>query len=503
MFTKAGFYTFLYGERIGDAAAPPLLKLRSSSSFIIATIAIAVFTDIFLYSLVVPVLPFALTIRSGVQQKDVQKWTSVFLAVYGAALAVGSPIFGWFADRSKSRRIPLLLGLLALGGSTAMLAAGDSLGLLITGRFLQGLSAAVVWTVGLALLSDTMKKDDIGQAMGYIAAATSLGSLLGPLLGGIVYAQAGYYPVFAMGFGLIGLDIILRFLMIEKSVARQWLPGETTTSTAESNSVAAQDQSETVLEPVMDKTVELSDPALPSAPVESEKPSSAPKLLRRLPPVVTLLRIPRLLAALFGCFVTSNSLGSFDSVLPLYVQRTFNWNSTGAGLIFICLVVPALCGPIIGWFSDRYGSRALTTTGLLGSVPCWVLLRFITYNSIGQKVLLCALLALLGLFMTMVMAPLMAEIDHVLTVEEKRNPGSLGKRGAAAQGYGLFNLAYAIGSLVGPLWAGFVIEKAGWGTMGWSLALLSGVAAVITFMWTGRRIMLKGGERRTGEDVAV
>jgi hypothetical protein len=44
MFTKAGLYTFIYGERVGDAKAPPLLKFRSSNALIIATIAIAVFT---------------------------------------------------------------------------------------------------------------------------------------------------------------------------------------------------------------------------------------------------------------------------------------------------------------------------------------------------------------------------------------------------------------------------------------------------------------------------
>jgi MFS family permease len=113
--------------------------------------------------LVVPVLPFALTVRAGVKEEDLQRWTSIFLAVYGAALAVGSPIFGWFADKSTSRRIPLLLGLLALGGATAMLCAGSSLALLVTGRFLQGLSASVVWTVGLALISDTVSKEDMGQ----------------------------------------------------------------------------------------------------------------------------------------------------------------------------------------------------------------------------------------------------------------------------------------------------------------------------------------------------
>ncbi len=106
--------------------------------------------------MVVPVLPFALTLRAGVKDEDLQKWTSTFLAVYGAALAVGSPLFGWFADRSSSRRIPLLLGLFALGGATAMLCAGSSITLLLLGRFFQGLSASVVWTVGLALLSDTI-----------------------------------------------------------------------------------------------------------------------------------------------------------------------------------------------------------------------------------------------------------------------------------------------------------------------------------------------------------
>jgi len=147
MFSKDDFYTFLYGTRVGNSKAPFLLNIRSSNTFITATITIAVFTDIFLYSLVVPVLPFALTVRAGVKEEDVQRWTSILLSVYGAALAVGSPIFGWFADRSTSRRIPLLLGLLALGGSTAMLCVGSSLALLITGRFCQGLSASVVWTV--------------------------------------------------------------------------------------------------------------------------------------------------------------------------------------------------------------------------------------------------------------------------------------------------------------------------------------------------------------------
>lgn len=488
MFSKDDFHTFLYGEKRGNSRAPLLLNIRSSNAFVITTISIAVFTDIFLYSLVVPVLPFALTGRAGVKEEDLQRWTSIFLSVYGAALAVGSPIFGWFADRSSSRRVPLLLGLLALGGATAMLCAGSSLPVLITGRALQGLSAAVVWTVGLALLSDSIEREKLGAAMGYMAAATSIGSLAGPLLGGVVYANAGYYAVFCMGFAIIGVDIFLRLMMVEKSVAKQWSPP--TENSASNGSPSAQDSSGEEISPVPVATESQ----------DSEKISVEPlsKWTKRLPPLITLLRVPRVLVAMFGCFVVSNSLASFDSSLPLYVKDTFNWTSTGAGLIFISLVVPALFSPLVGGFSDKFGSRIITSAGLLGAVPFWVILRLVNHDSIGQKVLLSALLVLIGCCMTLVMAPLMADIDHAVALEEKKRPGSMGKRGAAAQGFGLFNLAFALGTLIGPLWAGFVVQKGGWGTMGWSLGLLNGVCAVTTYLWTGSRIMLKGRERSEG-----
>jgi len=173
MWSKSEIVGFLHGRKAENSKPPRLLKLRSSNFFIISTVAIAVFTDIFLYSVVVPILPFALEQRAGVAPKDTQRWTAIFLAVYGAALGIGSLVFGYLADKTTSRRMPLLLGLFALGGSTAMLCAGRGLALLLAGRILQGLSASVVWTVGLALLSDTVPKEEIGQAMGYATSAYS------------------------------------------------------------------------------------------------------------------------------------------------------------------------------------------------------------------------------------------------------------------------------------------------------------------------------------------
>lgn len=180
------FLNFISGARSDGARPPRLFKFRSSTGFILVTICLAVFTDIFLYAVIVPVIPFAIGIRANVPESDVQRWVSVLLAAYGGALLVASPITGWYADNSSSRRLPLLLGLLALAGATLMLCLAQAVWLLVLGRVLQGISAAIVWTVGTALLVDTVGMRYIGQIMGYVSISMSLGILIAPLLGGVV-----------------------------------------------------------------------------------------------------------------------------------------------------------------------------------------------------------------------------------------------------------------------------------------------------------------------------
>lgn len=194
-FTKNNLYGIIIDGNMfawltGTENTPPaFLEVRSSKWLIISTVAAAVFTDVFYYGIAVPVLPFALSGRAGIPEDHVQSMISVLLAVYGGALLIGAPICGWVADRLASRRWSFMVGLLALAGSTIFLVVGNSFALIVVGRILQGLSAAVVWVVGLALLQDTVGSESIGQAMGYVGIAMSLAYLLGPLLGGIVFER--------------------------------------------------------------------------------------------------------------------------------------------------------------------------------------------------------------------------------------------------------------------------------------------------------------------------
>jgi MFS family permease len=127
----------------------------------------------------------------------------------------------------------------------------------------------------------------------------------------------------------------------------------------------------------------------------------------------------------------------------------------------------------------------LTVSGFTLAIPFWVLLRFVTHDSQGQKVLFCALLSLIGVALTLAMPPLMAEITYVVEAKERESPGRFGKTGAYAQAYGLFVTALAAGTLIGPVWAGYVRTAAGWGTMSWSLGLFGLSAAVPCLIWTG------------------
>ena len=353
----------------GSSGRPPtLLNYRTSTAFITATVAFAIFTDIFVYGIIVPVIPFALTERAGIPESDVQYWTSILLAIYGAALLVTAPVCGWLADRSSSRRTPLLLGLLALAGSTAMLCVGRSIGVIAAGRVLQGMSAAVVWVVGLALLVDTVGGDDIGQAMGHVGLAMSLGVLLAPLLGGVVFESAGYYSVWAMAFGLIGLDIVLRLVMVERKIAVRWdprfEPKRAEVNATEQNSMAKSldekpDGTESEDE---NKTKDTASSPIDQQSHEQHDPNARNKWFNRLPPVLKLLASRRLLSALWAVLIQSSLLTSFDSVLPLFTKNTFGWNATGAGLIFLPIVVPTFAGPLIGHLSDKQGPASSTTT---------------------------------------------------------------------------------------------------------------------------------------------
>lgn len=144
------------------------LRWRANSLFILTTVAVGMFTDLFLYGLVVPILPFMLKERMGLADDKIQSYVSGLLAAYAGASVIFSIPVGIVADRTNARRTPFLCGLAALLAATLMLALGRNIAMLVVARILQGTSAAVVWTVGLAMVLDTVGPNHLGKVIGSV-----------------------------------------------------------------------------------------------------------------------------------------------------------------------------------------------------------------------------------------------------------------------------------------------------------------------------------------------
>ena len=203
------------------------------------------FVDIFLYALLVPVLPFMLRDRIGLSDHQIQRTVSDLLAIYAAVSGIVSPIAGIVADKFASRRqLSFVCGLGLLLLATILLAFGQNVAVLAIAGLLQGASGGVVWTIGMAIgtcpavtdgtcanscansctnsvpsVLETVGQEDFGKPMGTMFSFTSVAGLFFPIMGGLLYAKSGYNGIFGLGLGLVAVDLILRLSMIEKADA--------------------------------------------------------------------------------------------------------------------------------------------------------------------------------------------------------------------------------------------------------------------------------------------
>ena len=175
------------------------------------------FTDAFLYSIIVPIFPFILEDNVGIPKEQHQFYVSQLLSTFAVTSFVLSPIAGGLTDKSKIRRMPFLIGLAALIVATVLMFTARTIALLTIARVLQGASAAVIWTVGLALCRDTVGTENLGKTIGTIFSFVSVGTVFAPVAGGSLYRKAGIRSVAALCLSLLAVDFIMRVLIIEKN----------------------------------------------------------------------------------------------------------------------------------------------------------------------------------------------------------------------------------------------------------------------------------------------
>ncbi|KAJ5802151.1 uncharacterized protein N7503_004601 [Penicillium pulvis] len=467
---------------------PWLFNLRSSETFLVLTVSIAIFTDSFIYGVIVPIIPVALVERVGARPEDAQYLVSILLAVYGGTLLAGSPLFGYFADKCSSRRLPFVLGLIALGTSTALFAFARTFPILVIARSLQGFSAAAVWVVGLAIVSDNVPPERVGAALGMTTIGLTWGFLLGPMVSGYIHDTFGYYGCYAIPVGLIVVDVVLRFAMIElpKVNRRKSEPEQQSESdsayedniydTFNANDVRSQGR-------FSRRERERED--APLLGPSSQSVQHPGKDNEQNATILSLLRTPRLPLSLLATTSMAITLSALETSLPLFTMETFAWTPKGAGLIFLALTVPSFAGVQLGKLVDSIGVRILGVISFAACCCAWILMRLVTENSPGHIALLVVLLLILGLTIVTIEIISMMEVSQVITDYEAEFPGAFGEKSPIAQAYALFNMSFAAGQLVGPIMAGPIRVNGGWGTMTLVLGLLAGVTAIPFGLFSG------------------
>lgn len=374
--------------------------------------------------------------------------------------------FGWIGDRIPGRRTPFILGVAVLGASTLCFAFGKTLPVLLIARILEGLSTAIVCTLGSALLNDVVGTEHIGKAMGYTSVALSLGLFIGPVIGGVLYEYGGYFQVFLPAFCLIAIEMILRVMIIE--------PEKRSRGTSPSQFALCSVEAPPDDERLRPGTGTDEQPLLPIAAHETNRQAFS-----------ILLCSPRFLVAVMSLFVLNTIGCGFDGVLAPYINDAFGLDAMHAAALFLAIALPMFLAPISGALTDRFGAKWPAASGFLIAVPSLVLLRLVTRGTSLPFVKLAILLFFVGVALALAMPPLRVEVSKVVEAIEGENPGIFGPYGAYSQAYGLMNTAIAAGGLIGPLYAGFVRVWLGWEAMSLSMGGLSLIMLVFIIFLTG------------------
>ncbi|GAA4485734.1 MFS transporter [Rhodococcus olei] len=121
--------------------------------------------------------------------------TSWILLSYLVGMAGTILVFGRVADLVGRRRV-FLWGMTLFAVSSVASALAPGVGMVVAGRAVQGVGAAMMFATGAAMIAAAYPPGRLGSAMGIFFAVNSVAQILGPVLGGVIAAELGWRWLF-------------------------------------------------------------------------------------------------------------------------------------------------------------------------------------------------------------------------------------------------------------------------------------------------------------------
>ncbi len=285
----------------------------------LAVLFAAVLVDMLGFGIVLPLLPFYAE-SFGATPLQV----TVLMASFSAMQLAAAPFWGRVSDRVGRR--PLLIGsLVASSVSYLLFGLAHTYWLLLLSRMAAGAAGGTI-TIAQAYVADRTAHEERARGMGHLGAASGLGVMLGPAVGGLAARWWGLGAPGYVAAGFCALNALAAYYLVPES------------HTDEHRTAAGQ-----------------------AATLSS--------WLRAMTsyPLSVLLSV---------YFLTISSFTAMTAVLALYLERAFGVNARDMAVLFTLsgATTVVVRGALLGRLVKRFGESATVRLGTCALLAALVLL---------------------------------------------------------------------------------------------------------------------------------
>lgn len=287
---------------------------------------------------------------------------------YTLSLSVFLLAGGRLTDLFGPRRV-FLAGLALFSVASLVSGLVESSSVLLAGRALQGLGGALVLPATLALVSASFRARERGFAFGIWAGAGAAALGIGPLFGALVTEQLGWAWIFLLNVPLGVLGLLAGRIALPVSRGR---PGG---GVGRGFDLAGFASSAIALFALVFGLTEVGRYGWTSPVVLGSFAGSAAAFavfarveLAQAEPLLDLRRFgARAISGANAVMLLSTAvMCSVLFFVSLYLQTALGYSPLGTGAVFLPMTgLILVVAPLAGWLTDRIGSRAPATGGML------------------------------------------------------------------------------------------------------------------------------------------
>jgi MFS family permease len=354
--------------------------------------------DFFIVNVALPVIRSDFNTSSDLAQ--------LVVSVYATAYAVTLILGGRLGDRFGRKRV-YLGGMLGFGIASALCGVAQTPGVLIAGRLLQGITAAIMAPQSMALIHATFPAEEKNRALGLYGATFGLASVSGQLLSGVLIEAnpfgLGWRSIFLINLPVILCALPAALVLLRESRANQ--PGRLDVMGA---GLLAAGLLALVIPMVEGPRLHWPWWALPMLIASGlllrhfwryeQRKEAAGGMPLVLPSLLTASRLRRSLLATFLFY----ALAPFFLIFAVYQQAGLGHGALAAGWAILPLGVGFLFGPLcsprlalhLGARTASFGMGlevlGLVLTAALAGLPAWLPVPLLLIG-LGQGIALPAL----------------------------------------------------------------------------------------------------------------